>query len=719
MNVLRAPDRVAVGDLDGDGVAEIFVLSPQSNALAVFAASPEGMLVPRLSVTLGRTLIDIAILDVDDDGNNDVLVADAQGNRDGELLVLRGSGELNLAAPESFAFSVFALRSLATGDFDGDGFPDAAVVTGTRRQVALMSNREAGAAFVRAPVLAGFERDPRIARAARLDETGRDSLLVLNSKAGGVEELVVLQVDGETFTLPGLPLRLGASTPLDFVTGDFDGDGHTDIAVLHAQADRSFFVTTIRNRPQFSAGGATAPGSFEVGEPLVFDCPADDGGTLTRCLPAGLAAGDFDNDGRLDLAVSLNRPAEILVLNGIGDGSFDLAARIGLINAQTMGVLAAGDVTGDGVDDLIAADTGNNTITVLRADAPPLFGLGAPCLASRQCASGACVDGNCCASATCPIGERCDMVGQEGTCQPLASLGTPCGSGATCASGFCTSGVCCRSATCPTGQTCAAPGAAGQCTSGPPPPTPTPTPVPGSTPIPQPLGSRCATGSQCLSGLCVDGFCCEQVCAEGSFCNISGSEGSCTPRRFVGEPCGNDFDCLTLQCGENNLCRIPVSPTPTPIRLPIGAACTNGGACTSGYCTNDVCCQEPACGVGERCDVFGTEGDCRPQLAPGAACLRDSDCRNNGTCSPAPTAGDLVCVEAVATPRPSGCFGDCGGDGRVTVDEVLVLIEIALGTRDVTACSSGDIDGDGQVSVDEVLSAVGLALVGCPDDASS
>ena len=52
-------------------------------------------------------------------------------------------------------------------------------------------------------------------------------------------------------------------------------------------------------------------------------------------------------------------------------------------------------------------------------------------------------------------------------------------------------------------------------------------------------------------------------------------------------------------------------------------------------------------------------------------------------------------------------------DGRVTVDEILTLVNIALGNAEVSECEIGDPNNDGQITVDEILMAVNRALEGC------
>jgi hypothetical protein len=70
-----------------------------------------------------------------------------------------------------------------------------------------------------------------------------------------------------------------------------------------------------------------------------------------------------------------------------------------------------------------------------------------------------------------------------------------------------------------------------------------------------------------------------------------------------------------------------------------------------------------------------------------------------------------------ATPTPTRtavpCTGDCSGNGQVTVDEILTMVNIALGNADVSACTAGDANGSGQITVDEILTAVNNALGGC------
>ncbi len=64
------------------------------------------------------------------------------------------------------------------------------------------------------------------------------------------------------------------------------------------------------------------------------------------------------------------------------------------------------------------------------------------------------------------------------------------------------------------------------------------------------------------------------------------------------------------------------------------------------------------------------------------------------------------------------CVGDCGRDGTVTIEELVKVVNIALGNALVTGCSAGDAGGNGEITIDEILKAVNHTLNGCEAQAS-
>ena len=271
------------------------------------------------------------------------------------------------------------------------------------------------------------------------------------------------------------------------------------------------------------------------------------------------------------------------------------------------------------------------------------------------------------------------------------------------------------------------------------------------------LVSSCNPGNGQCETLAQPGVPCDDgnACTGGDMCN---DQGACVASTFVfclddGNPCTDDFcDPATGSCN----------------RPAAGRACDDGNACTDA----DVCTAEGAC-VGRpsvHCTDDGnpcTDDFCDPATGEchhpvvgrpcndGNACTGGiqtggDQCTAEGTCVGAPIAG---CVTETPTPTPTPtrtptltttptcacpsatntpthtvtptqpptatatpklvCVGDCDGDGMVTVDEIVLIVNIALGSVPVGACQAGDGNRDGEITIDEILTAVNHALNGC------
>lgn len=77
------------------------------------------------------------------------------------------------------------------------------------------------------------------------------------------------------------------------------------------------------------------------------------------------------------------------------------------------------------------------------------------------------------------------------------------------------------------------------------------------------------------------------------------------------------------------------------------------------------------------------------------------------------TTSPTVMATPTDTPAPIPCIGDCNDDTQVTVDELLTMVNIALGSADVGTCRPGDANNDKQITIDEILRAVNNALNEC------
>ena len=67
-----------------------------------------------------------------------------------------------------------------------------------------------------------------------------------------------------------------------------------------------------------------------------------------------------------------------------------------------------------------------------------------------------------------------------------------------------------------------------------------------------------------------------------------------------------------------------------------------------------------------------------------------------------------ICGVGIASPHvaPAACVGDCNGSGDVTVGEIILMVNIALGTARWRAAAPGIADGSGDITINEIVAAV-------------
>jgi hypothetical protein len=159
----------------------------------------------------------------------------------------------------------------------------------------------------------------------------------------GGNRVYILLGDGTgKFHLASSPAT-GAS-PLSVAVGDFNGDGWPDLAVANGGSNT---VSILLNK-------ADGTGNFTLAS-----SPA------TRAEPDSVAVGDFNGDGWPDLAVanSGSNTVSILLNKANGTGNFTLASSPATGTSPLS--VAVGDFNGDGRLDLAVANSGSNTISIL------------------------------------------------------------------------------------------------------------------------------------------------------------------------------------------------------------------------------------------------------------------------------------------------------------------------------------------------------------------
>ena len=301
------------------------------------------------------------------------------------------------------------VRNVAVGDFNGDGKLDMAVPNSTDLDVSILLGYGDGA-FTPAGVYTidagiGGSR-PFFVVAADFNEDGKVDLAVTDN-ANSLGAILLGNGDGSF----GAPVTYGVGTaPQGMAVGDFDGDGHLDLAVANSgSADVSILRGNGNGTFQAAVNYPAGPNPWSV---AVSDLDGDGdldlavanrinpGGTASILLNNGsgafgaptsfatgvnarsVAIGDFNRDGRLDLAVANEGFFNISTLLGNGNGTFQAAVNYPAGSAPRF--VTTSDVDGDGILDLAVTDGNDNVVYVLRGKSGGTFAVAVPYQVGRR-----------------------------------------------------------------------------------------------------------------------------------------------------------------------------------------------------------------------------------------------------------------------------------------------------------------------------------------------
>jgi cysteine-rich repeat protein len=119
-----------------------------------------------------------------------------------------------------------------------------------------------------------------------------------------------------------------------------------------------------------------------------------------------------------------------------------------------------------------------------------------------------------------------------------------------------------------------------------------------------------------------------------------------------------------------------------------------------------VGCDEP-CDDGNPVNGDGCDANCTPSACGNGVVSASEECDDGN-----PETFDFCdALHGCQHGRP--CAGDCGRNREVTVDELLTMVNITLGTAPAYQCPAGDGNQDGTITINEIITAVNVALNGC------
>jgi hypothetical protein len=182
-----------------------------------------------------------------------------------------------------------------------------------------------------------------------LNRDGRADILGARVDTGSVS---VYLGDGRgTFTLSaGSPFAAGAS-PEDITLADFNEDGLTDLAAANHETTYATILL------------GDGKGGFAPASPPRMTVPS-------RPHPHGVAAGDFDGDRHLDLAIESWQEDAVLIFKGNGKAGFAMEPTRLAVGRTPYWKLRAGDLDGDRRADLVTTNTGGSSVSVSCSSQP-------------------------------------------------------------------------------------------------------------------------------------------------------------------------------------------------------------------------------------------------------------------------------------------------------------------------------------------------------------
>jgi hypothetical protein len=346
------PQAVAVGDFNGDGKLDLAIANAGSNSVGILLGNGDGTFTLNSSPATGASPSSVAVGDFNGDGIPDLAVTNAASNT---VSILLGNGDGTFTLNSTLATGTAPVM-VAVGDFNGDGKPDLAVTNSGSNSVSIFLGKGDGT-FTLKSTFSSVESGPGVIVVGDFDGDGKldlavaENVLIPAPLVHGY--VVVFKGNGDgTFTHNGTVGSAANVTYSSIAVGDFNGDGIPDLAVTdHANGTVSIFT-------------GNGNGVFTLKSTLT-----------TGMWPSSVVVGDFNGDGIPDLAVAnYESGGEVQIFTGNGDGTFTPLSPSPAIGAG-LTATAVGNFNSDGKPDLAVTNFARGTVSILLGNGDGTFTL--------------------------------------------------------------------------------------------------------------------------------------------------------------------------------------------------------------------------------------------------------------------------------------------------------------------------------------------------------
>jgi hypothetical protein len=316
------PQSAAVADFNGDGKPDLAIGEyQQAPQVDIRLGNDDGTFTFGSPVTLDSSPLVVVQADFNRDGKVD-LAALLGYSPNYSIRILLGNGDGTFTTGSKLP-AIFDDDALVVADFNGDGNLDLLVGGVSSPARLLLGN---GDGTFQSPVgSVNWANYPGTLIAADFNHDGKMDVAGTISNAAKLE---VFLGNGDGTFQPAVSFPTDFA-PIGLVAADFNGDGKLDIAIATGEGINVFLGN----------GDGTFQSYTEYRSALVWGGLCD-----------WIVAGDFNGDGKVDLATGDRQNGILYVYLGNGDGTFWTPLDFSV--TPSLMVLATGDFNRDGVTDL-------------------------------------------------------------------------------------------------------------------------------------------------------------------------------------------------------------------------------------------------------------------------------------------------------------------------------------------------------------------------------